>query len=217
MNVLCDLRHLTKAAFWTKLTAENLVYLGAHPDNEPDTLPGPITVDSLPTSFAFTASSKTFSDDPWRAMVGFSRKVQTAASPAPPCDGGSDYKYCERCMYRGCVDGSQSSGPSVDYFEFRWAYFLNDATLYDSAWWPTSTAHTTFKNLYQALPPADMETLDTAQWMAAAENVISLCRAGQSGSYVVPRWFIGDGKLPGYISGYEKLEADPACDAPTCA
>jgi hypothetical protein len=46
--------------------------------------------------------------------------VTDAAAPAPSCD--DDYKYCERCMFRGCKTGWATSGPSVLFFEFRWAY-----------------------------------------------------------------------------------------------
>ena len=159
VNIICDKRDLSTDDFWSYMASHNLAYLAAHPAGEPNALPTAILSDALPKTFSFNSKTIVFSDDPWRALVGFSRKVTSAgaeyrnfilysradvttyyyyyvASPAPSCSG-SDDKYCERCMFRGCVDGYQTSGGGVAYFEFRWAYYINDATYYNTSYWPS--------------------------------------------------------------------------------
>jgi hypothetical protein len=54
---------------------QELVYLGAHPKGQPNSLPVSLSPDSLPKSFSFTEDDKSMSDDPWRSMAAFSRKV----------------------------------------------------------------------------------------------------------------------------------------------
>ena len=120
-------------------------------------------------------------------------------------------------MYRGCGDGSRAEGPGVDYFEFRWAYFFLDATFVNSSWWPAPALHAAFRAKYEAVPSAaavGMGNIDTDTWMEVAAGVVALCRADTSGSYVLPTFFTGEGRLPGHISGYTKLGEDPVCDPP---
>jgi hypothetical protein len=83
LNVICDKRGLSMTEFWLEMEEESLVYLNAHPKNEPNVLPIPIDPESLPTSFEFLKDTKTFSDDPWRSLAGYSRKVKDAPAPAP--------------------------------------------------------------------------------------------------------------------------------------
>lgn len=217
VNIICDMRSLKSMdEFWSKMKSESLVYLAAHPNQEPNSLPVEIEPSQLPSIFSFTTTLKSFSDDPWRSMAGFSRKVTKAASPAPSCSS-SDSKYCERCMYRGCVNGYMSTGPGVAYFEFRWAYFMNDATYFNTSLWPSTSAYSTFSKLYKSLPPSVMGKIDTDQWFDTADEVISLCRGSGGATYPVPtNLYPGDGLLPGYFSGYEKLPDDPDCDSPSC-
>lgn len=216
LNVLCDKRNLSAAQFWSEMDSQNLAYLASHPYNLPNSLPQPISYTKIPTSFDFTSSSQSFTDDPWRSMAGFSRKVQDAASPAPSCSG-SDSQYCERCMFRGCVDGYQTSGAGVYYFEFRWAYYMNDATYINTQYWPSTSQLNAFKNLYEALPVSVVGKVNTDDWFEAANNVISLCRSSSGSKYVLPsNIYTTDTALPGYYDGYVKLNDDPSCSAPVC-
>ncbi|KAJ1434049.1 ParB/Sulfiredoxin [Ochromonadaceae sp. CCMP2298] len=225
VNILCDKRNLSEAEFWISLSAQNLAYLASHPRNQPNSLPTTISYKEMPSTFSFTSASKSMSDDPWRSMAGFSRKVEDAADPAPSC-GSSDDKNCERCMFRGCLDGYEISGGGVSFFEFRWSYFMNDATFFDTQYWPSSSDLATFSSLYKALPSAEPSKTNTDDWFAAANYVISLCRSPASAGYELPSDIFpgvnstpqsrGGQTLPGYVQDYLKLDSDPTCDAPTC-
>lgn len=216
LDVICDKRNLSIDAFWEYMAGNDLAYLGAHPTNEPDSLPISISYSQLPQSFSFTKSYISFSDDPWRSMAGFSRKVTAAAAPAPSCSS-SDNKYCERCMFRGCEDGYKTSGGGVSYFEFRWSYFMNDATFYATSYWPSPEALSAFLKAYQALSGSQMGKYNTDDWFTAANQVVSLCRSAATAAYVVPKkLYPGSSTLPGYYSGYTKLPADPDCSSPVC-
>jgi hypothetical protein len=149
LYVICDKRHMTMDEFWTDMKTNKLVYLAAHPKNSPNALPLPIEPSDLPQEFSFTKSKIVFSDDPWRSIAGYSRKVESA--PGAPSCLATDSKYCERCMYRGCIDGSQQSGPGVAFFEFQWAYFMLDATFYSTELWPSVSLWTSFYNSYSKL------------------------------------------------------------------
>lgn len=98
VDIICDLRSYPVDKFWAYLEATNLTYLAAHPAGEPNALPVPIPASDMPTYFSFTSRDQSMSDDPWRSLAGFSRKVRSAPAPAPACDGSGDYKYCERCV-----------------------------------------------------------------------------------------------------------------------
>eukprot|EP01036_Dinobryon_divergens_P033729 gene33729-43589_t len=217
VNIICDKRDLSLDDFWSYMASHNLAYLAAHPAGEPNALPTAILWDALPKSFSFNSKTIVFTNDPWRALMGFSRKVTNAASPAPSCSG-SDDKYCERCMFRGCVDGYQTSGGGVAFFEFRWAYYINDATFYNTSYWPSKDEYASFQTAYKALGDSVMGKINTDQWFDAADKVIALCRATSTAAYVVPpNLYPSSTTLPGYYSGYVKLSADPDCASPQCA
>jgi len=222
VEVIADRRNTTSMAdFFADLETRKLVYLGVHPSGEPNSLPVLVTWDKLPAFYAFSEKSKSFSDDPWRSMAAFSRKVTAAAAPAPSCTASGDYKYCERCMYRGCEDGTKSAGAAVYYFEFRWGYFMLDATFFNTKWWPSAADRDAFYKAYATLPvfnsTASLAKVDTAKWLDAADLVIGLCRGEATAAYPLPAELYPDynGVLPGYVAGYAKLnDKDPDCDAP---
>lgn len=220
LNVLCDLRDYTWDAFWANMEAHYFSYLARHPIGKPNALPLPITPGQMPDHFSFTPRDNVFTDDPWRSLAGFSRKVQDAPYPAPACDTkAGDSKVCERCMYRGCgVDGLQPSGPSVDFFEFKWAYFFLYTLIKDASYWPDTASFDAFKAAYDALPvPAVIGEIDTSAWQEAANLLVPLCRAKATGNYQLPlSVFPTGGSLPGFVSGYSKLDDDPTCDGDVC-
>lgn len=109
VEVLCDRRGATPEDFWVEMQEKKFCYLGAHPKGEPNSFPVMVSPNDLPQTYDFMDNYKSFADDPWRSMAAYSRKVQTAASPAPAC---TSFKYCERCMFRGCDDGSKLTGAS---------------------------------------------------------------------------------------------------------
>eukprot|EP01039_Chlorochromonas_danica_P008706 gene8706-9592_t len=216
-DILCDMRTVSEADFWDELENQNLAYLVEHPNNNSAALPVKVSYKDLPTYFSFTEKDMVFTDDPWRSLAGYSRKVKDAASPAPSCSDDNS-KYCERCMYRGCVDGYQKSGSGVAYFEFRWAYFMQDATYYTTSLWPSDAQRLTFLKYFEALPSSTVSNADTSAWLTAADYVVSLCRSDGAGGYTLSTdLYPGTSTLPGFISGYVKLADDPDCAAPTCS
>lgn len=214
VNVLCDLRDYSTDAFFKYMVENNFTYLARHPTGSPNALPEPILPAQLPTHFSFTARDRSLTDDPWRSLAGFARKVTSAPDPAPSCSK-ADGKYCERCMYRGCgANALQPSGSAVDFFEFKWSYFFLWTVVKDASYWPSADALDTFQAAYDALPPAVIGNVDTAAWQAAADLLVPLCRADATGDYQLPvSMFATGGNLPGYVAGYEKLGDDPTCDA----
>jgi len=217
LDVICDKRSMSMDAFWADMKSSKLVYLAAHPKNSPNSLPVAINASDLPQKFSFTKSNMVFSDDPWRSMAGYSRKVESAPD-APSCSS-SDSKYCERCMYRGCVDGSQPSGPGVAYFEFQWGYFMLDATFYSTDIWPSTSQWSSFYNSYSKLKSyVDLSEYNTDEWLDSASLTVSLCRGTNTKSYYVPEYISGENEhLPGYVEGYVKLEDDPECANMVCS
>lgn len=215
-DVLCDMRHLTPNDFWNELQGQNLAFLVAHPYNDSMELPKAISFQDIPSYFAFTATDKSLSDDPWRSVAGFSRKVKVAAPPAPKCDSTSS-EYCERCMYRGCVDGYQKEGAGVAFFEFRWGYLFNDATYYSTNLWPSESERQSFLKIFEALGHEEVGKMDMSAWMDAASHVVNLCRSESLSKYQLDtKLFPGTSSLPGYMATYQPLPDDPVCNSPTC-
>eukprot|EP01035_Chromulina_nebulosa_P019984 gene19984-25954_t len=222
INIICDKRNLTSMdAFWVQMVDEQLVLLLSRDETSPNALPTAIVSSNLPSSFTFTKSSKSFSDDPWRSLAGYSRKVtkvDKVNSKAVEC---SDNKYCQRCFYRGCGDGHQSSGDGVPFFEFKWGYYLSYASYHDSSYWPSQSDYNNFIKHYNSLSDQisvrNLNEIDTDKWLKAASYLISLCRAVSTGGYQLPSdLFDNSNSLPGYTSGYTQLAKDPDCSSPTC-
>lgn len=217
LDIVCDKRGLTMDQFWKDLSNQNLVNLVAHPNDEPNALPIKIQPSDLPPTFHFAPTNISFTDDPWRSLAGFSRKVTAAVPPAPACD---KKKYCERCMFRGCVDGYGTSGPSVPYFEFLWAYFMLDSTFFAEKNWPSAGARKNFTELYLQLPhDIPVSEINTSLWFDTANAVIPLCREGAAPTFKLPAdlYAGNNGSLPGFVVGYEQLPNDPDCNSPRCS
>lgn len=242
VNVSCDLRHLSVSTFWQTLQQEHLAYLASHPMNAPDSLPRAITYLSIPTSFSFTSDNQVFTDDPWRALAGFARKVTSTQ-----CDAAAgDSIYCLRCMYRGCgEEGYNTSGSGVYFFEFQWAYFYLDTTFYQPVsanYWPSATQYHAFISAYNSSSVSasfnNIHKVVTSDWMSAAAFLVPLCRSAGTARYRLPSdiflssstaSFIssslsvrqqsnGGHALPGYVMGAEvKLPDDPTCLGSFCS
>lgn len=219
VNILCDKRNSSVESFWSDMSEQNLAYLAAHPAGKPNSLPTAISYKTIPSSFSFSEKEKVFSNDPWRSLAGYSRKVQEAPAPAPTCNTDKgDSKYCERCMFRGCNDGYQNNGQGVSYFEFRWSYYMNDATYFHTSYWTSSEDLKSLKSDYEEIyDEDDIDKIDPDDWMKLAESVISLCRGSTTASYSLPsELYPTSSSLPGYVQGYEKLADDPSCSLPIC-
>ncbi|XP_075257228.1 uncharacterized protein LOC142349509 [Convolutriloba macropyga] len=224
MNIICDYRNLTWDDFYQTLESQSFIYILDHPKGLPNHLPQPISPSDLPIVFEFRKNSKAFSNDPWRALSSFSRKVEKAPDPFPKCKSNDD-KYCERCYIRVCQDNSteiskqsKSVNPSIPFFEFKWGYFLNYAAFYDNTYWPSFKDWQNFMEKYLDLE-TDFESMNVDSWQDAADLLVPLCRSEQTGSYRLPNNAFPNSKseeLPGYVQGTEKLPEDPTCGQPTC-
>lgn len=224
VEVLCDLRHVGEAQFWRFMEERQLVFLLAHPADKPNALPVHIPPAEIPTYFAFTEEHKAFSDDPWRSLASFVRKVKIDAC----AEHGWD-KYCYRCYVRECED----LGDPIPFFEFRWAYFFNEAFL-NPDWWPSEQEFVMFEELYAQLPHGEITRNNDDDdddedddeivelWEEAAESLIPLCRAESTASYLLPsdKFQNGEGAvgapLPGYVQGWKPLPEDPTCIPASC-
>lgn len=218
VDVICDLRSLASMdMFWEEMKNGDMTYLAIHPSNNSFELPVPIDPSELPRHFSFTKKNISLSDDPWRALASYARK-SNSVDMKDSCDG-NDSKLCGRCFYRGCVDGSQLSGPGFPFFEFRWAYFMLYGTYFDPSYWPSSTNRNEFMELFNSSTVAlgSLDTYNIDDWLLAASYLGPLCRSDKTETYLVPDdIFSEETALPGYVPGHTKLDDDPECDAPTC-
>lgn len=229
VDVSCNKADDSDNDFWRTLDAQNLAYLASHPNDGPNELPQSISADKLSTFFAFTHAEKTFSDDYWRSLAGFSRKVtDPVGEEIPKCEvSKGESILCERAMYRGCGEnGYDSSGPGVAFFEFRWAYFMNDATYFSTDLWPDEADRLAFVEKYEDLQrPARLESrngtvvyetskdsvmdnIDVSLWKDAARYIITLSRSVSGSSYLLPADIYGfkQSNIAG-ISGSRQLRS----------
>ena len=145
-------------------------------------------------------------DDRWRALSGFVRKLSSD-------DCSKDNKFCARCYIRACA----ASGVSIPFFEYRWAYFFNDAYLHQDLFNKPANA-AAFSRAFDALPSAPPGGAAIDDWAAVAKLLSPVCRGATAGPYSVPSTMgMFTGRLPGYHSGNAPIEEpDPDCDFPSC-
>jgi len=214
LYVSCDLSGTPEEEVWTKLASQGLAYLYGRPPSSPDALPTPVSPSTMPSTIDFRKGNVSMADDRWRALSGFSRKVNE-------CAGCSDlanhnHNYACRAYNRVCA----SSGSSIPFFEYRWAYMYDDAANFNTSLWSSSTASQTFAAAYSALssptPSDPVSSVD--DWSDAAALLVPLARGGPASSYTVPASMgLMAGKLLGYRDGMSPFDDDdPDCDLPAC-
>lgn len=204
--ISCDFSNETSARVWPALIARALAYPFGRPMGTPDALPTPVSESSIPTRIVFRpGGNTTFTDDRWRALSSFVRKVKGLGD----CPKGN--KYCMRGYNRACA----SSGSSIPFFEFRWAYLMNDAYLHAGLLWDNQTAALDFKERYKQLD----DPTNVKRWQDAADALVYLCRGLATAIYKVPSTMGAmSGVLPGVVTGMDPIEKeDPDCDPPRCA
>jgi hypothetical protein len=219
LNVSCDQRLLpTMNSFWETMKESRLVYLGAHPNGNPNALPLQITPEELPQDFTFTQETKSFRNDPWRALASYARKVNSYYLNSSDClIDGINTELCYRAYYRGCVDGHQPQGAGVAFYEFQWSYFLLDGTYFHPQYWPTSDQLTLFLEAFLKQEEVKMGLYDLDEWSTIASLVIPLARSQIVSSYHPPDALFSSEELPGYVMGdVPILNDDPACSSPSC-
>ena len=204
--ISCDFSNYSATEAWPALVARALAYPYGRPASTPDALPNPISESSIPSRIVFQAGgNSTFMDDRWRALSSFVRKVK-GLDDCPKVN-----KYCMRGYNRVCA----SSGSSVPFFEFRWAYLMNDAYLHTELLWDNQTAARDFTAKYKRLD----DPTDVASWQDAAVDLVYLCRGLATAAYKVPSAMGAmAGTLPGVVTGMDPIkDEDPDCDLPRCA
>jgi hypothetical protein len=220
LNVSCDQRLLpTMNAFWDMMTESHLVYLGAHPNGNLNALPIQITPQDLPQDFIFTKDFKSFGNDPWRSLASFARKVNSYYLNSSDCldDHNINTDLCYRAYYRGCVDGFQSQGPGVAFYEFQWSYFLLDGTYFQPQYWPNADQRIAFLESFSEQETGKMGSYDMDEWFVIASLVVPLARSKVVSSYQPPEALFASKALPGYIVGDVPIvNDDPTCDSPSC-
>ncbi|KAL1496131.1 hypothetical protein AB1Y20_014752 [Prymnesium parvum] len=210
LHVSCDLSSVPADQQLAELARRRFAYLYGRPAGSPDALPSPISPAALPATIAFRASAVTMADDRWRALAGFSRKVQHG----PVACGSS--KYCGRAFATPC----DARGDEIPFFEYRWAYFFNDA-LHNSSLWPDAPSAASFAQKYASLasptPSAPAASVD--EWLDAAADLVYAARSDAAGAYAVPSSMAYmAGALPGYVRGLVGIPGDdPDCSPPVCA
>lgn len=194
--------------FWVKMQAINGVYPYGRPIGFPNALPSLESYNRLPTYIAFNQTFSSFNDNMWRAIAGFSRKVDD-----PDCS----VKYCARAFIKECA----SDGDSIPFYEFRWSYFFNLAYTDDpSTYWDDQADANKFNALFKELETDARENkYDIEKWELAAKYIVPLARGKAAGAFEFtngsPKVLYG--KLPGYHSGMSPIkEKDPSCNPPKC-
>jgi hypothetical protein len=220
LNVICDHRLLpTMDAFWNYMNNSHLVYLGAHPNGDVNALPIQITPNQLPQYFSFTENNKSLGNDPWRSLASFARKVNSHYLDDSVCNS-TETNLCYRAYYRGCVDGTQSSGAGVAFYEFRWGYFFLDGSFHHTEYWQNASNLATFLTTFQSQESLPMNRSNLLQWNFIASLIIPLARSASAANFQTPSVLfhsIDATGLPGYVAGDEKiLNDDPDCNAPSC-
>ena len=204
VNIIADYRTMKVDDFWDRLLKEKYVYTLMRPSGEPNTLPTEGKFGDLPSNFSWDS----FVDDPFRSIASFVRKVDNST-----CKDEFDLSdTCMRCYIRNC----DSTGNGIPFFEFRWGYFFNDAYI-NEKYWPSSALYKAFTKSYEKIGN-QMEKIDVKvdrdSWDDVADSLISLCRYDDTVSQydLDDSLFVGGGKLPGAMVGWEPIEEDD----PTC-
>lgn len=115
--VLCDLTALSVADFWATMGEKGFAYLYGRPSGPWTSLPEPLAFSALPSLVVFNNHEPpSFTDDPWRALSGASRKISNQKS----CKAAaSNTKYCMRAYDRVC--NAEKGNSSIFFFEYYWA------------------------------------------------------------------------------------------------
>jgi len=212
--VVCDWRNDSLAVFWQRMQDENYAYLLGRPSGDPNQLPVPINYTTLPQIVAFRANGSSFADDVWRSWSGFLRKIQKW-DVFPPCDK-AEGSNCMRGYDRIC----DPSDNAIPFFEYRWAYYLNQACTLNLEFWGTSEEELRARELFldqsAHLPwPQLPGQADVSSWIDITLNLFYLVRGAEAGNYTLPSGlpFFGGNKLPGDMLGYAPFPAgDPDCN-----
>lgn len=208
--ISCSIEGLSEDEFWSYLSLMNKAYLYSIPENDITALPQKVSYTQLPSKISFNFSGSSFSNDPWRSFSSFVRKIKSGEK----CSKGN--KYCNRGYDRVC----DSQHRAIPFFEFRWAFFMIDASYHNSSLWNNDDDRETFCNAFQNLTvPESINMIDPQMWQDAASLLLPLLRGLSVAKYEIPESIMAlAGALPGYHVGKSPItEPDPDCDSPQCS
>jgi hypothetical protein len=218
MKKVCDWSDMDHRSFYSNMMDANFMMpLMLAATNE---LPVRIPLDRVPAVIPNTISE--LKDDPWRSLGALVRKVNDQSR----CNalGLNDDKNCFRGYHRECNDDNSMT----PFFEFRWAYFMNDAFTRgcndkDDSLWDKASDCKQFQEVYTQLTQNGRkeDKHDSKAWKEAARLLVPLCRGRKAGDYVLPTSLgkpIGGTQLPGYRQGMNTpmSSTDPKCASPVC-
>ena len=220
LHKLCDWSHLQPEPFYETMKASNLMMGTGRPSTNSNLNALPVPID---VATDIPATIPQLLDDPWRSFGAFVRKVKDDTGICP-----SDHKKCLRGYFRGCQD----DGHTAAFFEFRWAYFMNQAYLKgcssddsnDSNDWGDTSDCLAFESAFQDVLPQTSRSIldqDLDVWQTAGKRLVPLCRGVVAQSYIIPEELgspMGGEQLPGRVEGLSTpiLDDDPDCAAPKC-
>jgi hypothetical protein len=215
LKKVCDWSSMSQETFYQRMKQENFMNAVGRMDGDPNTLPTPLeNVDmAIPSTIA------DLKDDPWRSFGALVRKAKNDQCPV-------DNQECLRGYLRECKD----DGRMTAFFEFRWAYFMNDAfnkgcENKETSYWDDLSDCQRFERAYKALREKDngqgILNQDGKAWNEAAKLLVPLCRGKVAGEYKLPETLgnpMGGERLPGCVTGKDTQidEKDPKCKAPAC-
>jgi len=217
LKKICDWSHMTKDDFYRSMKRENFMNGTDRIDSEKNPNAKPVRVD---VAKAIPDKIPALKDDPWRSLAALVRKVKDK-DHCPP--GNYD---CLRGYFRECRD----DGGMTAFFEFRWAYFMNDAynqgcASHETSYWDDLSDCRRFRDAYEALLQTNVGApileQDAKAWQKAAKLLVPLCRGTRAQTYQLPAGLgspMGGETLPGRVSGKDTQirEKDPSCAAPKC-
>jgi len=212
-QMVCDWSYMASDLFYDTMIQKNFMEPLGRP-NRQDFNQLPVRIDpstQIPGFIELTI------DDPWRSFGALVRKVRRNKK----CP--KDHADCLRGYNRTC----EANGHLTPFFEFRWAYFFNDAYVRgcddeNTSLWDDKNDCKAFKKAYESLPLGQpIPEIDLDPWMEAAELLVPLCRGKKTGKYILPEHLgppYGGKKLPGYVAGKDTqiMTKDPDCSSPEC-
>ena len=226
IHIVCDYSSVTNTMedFWNKMIQNEMTYLMIRqPTNNYASLPSfSLPWEKVPWIINFNATQTSFIDDPWRSLVGFSRKIES---------NDCIHKYCDRAFIKSCDKYNRG----IPFFEFRWSYFFNDAyyqgcpsSSYKSGsgsntgLWLNCSSYFIFKKKFELMVSKKLipGQINTATWKELAPLLVPLARSMKSaGNYIVPASQGGcSGKLPGFVNSTSPItNEDPNCELPICS
>mmetsp|Transcript_8090 Transcript_8090/g.15417 ORF Transcript_8090/g.15417 Transcript_8090/m.15417 type:complete len:375 (+) Transcript_8090:38-1162(+) len=225
LQKVCDWSHLTPAAFGKEMQTANFMNGTGRPqkeggDEDPNALPVPF-LDVTTAPDAIPRYIYELRDDPWRSLAALVRKT----SHKDQCPAGHD-----KCL-RGYIRDCRADGRMTPFFEFRWAYFFNDAYRHGcdndnnktTSFWDDAQDCHKFHRAYDTLmtKARQGQAIQVKEWQKAADLLVPLCRGETAQTYTLPPSLgapMGGEPLPGVVRGKDTpiLRDDPSCEAPAC-